>query len=74
MQRYKDDSKYKKYVGSIERLLQSFEVEDWHDIIPFMAKLHKVNPDRHGRVLSRHFADDRQPSAVSKRTKEAYHL
>ena len=39
---YKNDPKYKKYAFALDKILTSFEVEDWHDIIPFLGKIYKI--------------------------------
>ena len=43
-EKYRKDSRYKKYVQQVERILQSFdkEVNEWADFIAFLGKLLKV--------------------------------
>lgn len=44
LEKYRKDSRYKKYVQQVERILQSFdrEVNEWADFIAFLGKLLKV--------------------------------
>ncbi|CAB4494243.1 hypothetical protein RhiirA1_417017 [Rhizophagus irregularis] len=44
LEKYRKDSRYKKYVQQVERILQSFdrEVNEWADFIAFLGKLLKA--------------------------------
>lgn len=48
-----NDSKYRRYVQTMEKALQSFDIGEWADLISFLTRLLKVYS--HPKLIARLF-------------------